>query len=62
MPKTSKNNDKIAKCPHCGKMFYQGGYHPATQKLYHHMLKKHPYNADNVNWNTRNWWYGTRAA
>ena len=55
MPKTTGNNDKMAQCPYCGKTFYQGGFHPATQKLYHHTLGKHPKKANTVNWNTKNW-------
>jgi len=45
-------------CPICGKQFHSGGYHPADQKLYHHMREKdecHRQRARRMNWKISSW-------
>lgn len=58
MAKKRKNDKEVAQCPFCGKTFYRGGFHPADQKLYHHMLNSHRSRAHERHWDTTYWWYG----
>eukprot|EP00956_Cyclotella_meneghiniana_P013025 scaffold18588_cov79-Cyclotella_meneghiniana.AAC.3 len=59
--KTTKDNSK-QQCPYCGKTFYQGLYHPATQKLHQHVSDRHRFGVNNAKKHKSNSWHGTRAA
>ena len=53
-----------ATCPLCGKTFFQGGFHPATQKLWQHMGmmgKGHRKVRNKLSWDISDWhisWQG----
>jgi len=46
-----------ATCPVCGKTFSQGGFHPASQKLWQHMghEKKHRKARQKLSWDKSDW-------
>ena len=47
----------VAMCPECSKTFFQGGFHPASQKLWQHMGhgKGHRTIRHKMRWNTTGW-------
>ena len=49
--------DSEATCPVCGKTFYQGGFHPASQKLWQHMGhgKMHRKARHKLSWDMVDW-------
>ena len=49
--------DSEATCPVCGKTFSQGGFHPASQKLWQHMGhgKMHRKARQKLSWDMSDW-------
>ena len=48
----------VAMCPECSKTFFQGGFHPASQKLWQHMGNMdnlHLEAREKMRWNTKGW-------
>ena len=51
-------SSKEARCPVCSKMFFEGGFHPASQKLWQHMgdgNELHRTVREEMRWNTKGW-------
>ena len=54
----SSNRSEKATCPVCSKTFFEGGFHPASQKLWQHMgdgNDLHRTVREEMRWNTKGW-------
>ena len=55
---SSKEGSKEATCPVCSKKFSEGGFHPASQKLWQHMgdgNDLHRTVRRKMRWDTKGW-------